>query len=126
MSFQLPHTTIRILLNHFKWDKEKLMERYYDSDQEQLYAEARVVNPYRKSVSLPKKVKTENMQLVMSSEIFFIGSNFDFSFFQSRRSTGTEECEICYMILPSSVSHFYLWKYLTDLPHDSSTFFIHR
>lgn len=54
--FQLPHTTIRILLNHFKWDKEKLMERFYDGDQERLYAEARVVNPYRKPVSVPKKV----------------------------------------------------------------------
>ncbi|XKL68058.1 hypothetical protein PGB90_003549 [Kerria lacca] len=74
---QLPHTTIRILLNHFKWDKEKLMERYYDGDQEQLYTEARVVNPYRKSINAQKK--------------------------QSRRSTGTEECEICYMILPSSM-----------------------
>lgn len=32
------------------------MERFYDGDQEQLYAEARVVNPYRKPVSAPKKV----------------------------------------------------------------------
>ena len=30
---QIPTTTIRILLNHFKWDKEKLMERYYSDDQ---------------------------------------------------------------------------------------------
>ncbi len=26
---QIPATTTRILLNHFKWDKDKLMERYY-------------------------------------------------------------------------------------------------
>jgi hypothetical protein len=26
--FQIPATTTRILLNHFKWDKEKLLERY--------------------------------------------------------------------------------------------------
>lgn len=32
------------------------MERYYDGDQEKLYAEARVVNPYRKSVNVPRKV----------------------------------------------------------------------
>lgn len=45
---QIPATTTRILLNHFKWDKEKLMERFYDGDQEKLFAEARVINPFRK------------------------------------------------------------------------------
>lgn len=48
MSLQIPATTTRILLNHFKWDKEKLMERFYDGDQEKLFAEARVINPFRK------------------------------------------------------------------------------
>merc|ERR1712243_308728 len=32
---QIPPTTVRILLNHFKWDKEKLMERYYGDEQDQ-------------------------------------------------------------------------------------------
>ncbi|XP_014667940.1 PREDICTED: E3 ubiquitin-protein ligase arih1l-like, partial [Priapulus caudatus] len=45
---EIPATTTRILLNHFKWDKEKLMERYYDSDQEAVFAEAHVISPYRK------------------------------------------------------------------------------
>ena len=26
---QIPTTTVRILLNHFKWDKEKFMEKYF-------------------------------------------------------------------------------------------------
>ena len=34
---QIPTTTVRILLNHFKWDKEKLMERYYSDEQEAMY-----------------------------------------------------------------------------------------
>jgi ariadne-1 len=29
------------LLNHFKWDKEKLMERYYSDEQDAMFAEAR-------------------------------------------------------------------------------------
>jgi hypothetical protein len=33
---QIPTTTVRILLNHFKWDKEKLMERYFSDSQEQM------------------------------------------------------------------------------------------
>lgn len=53
---QIPATTTRILLNHFKWDKEKLMERFYDGDQDQLFSEARVINPFRKPavVNRPK------------------------------------------------------------------------
>lgn len=46
--FQIPVTTTRILLNHFRWDKEKLMERYYDGDQEALFKAAHVINPYVK------------------------------------------------------------------------------
>jgi len=55
--FQIPATITRILLNHFKWDKEKLMEKYYDSqDQDQLFSEARVVSPFRK-IGTAKVVK---------------------------------------------------------------------
>jgi len=43
---QIPATTTRILLNHFRWDKEKLMERYYIGDQEKLFDEAHVIPPH--------------------------------------------------------------------------------
>lgn len=51
--FQIPATTTRILLNHFKWDKEKLMERYYDGDQEKFFCDAHVINPFI-SLTMPK------------------------------------------------------------------------
>ena len=44
---QIPTTTVRILLNHFKWDKEKLMERFYSDDQEAMFEEAQVISPYK-------------------------------------------------------------------------------
>ncbi len=44
---ELSSTTARILLHHFKWDKEKLMERFYDSDQETLFKEAHIVSPFK-------------------------------------------------------------------------------
>ncbi|KAF2345172.1 IBR domain, partial [Trinorchestia longiramus] len=44
----IPHTTARLLLNHFRWDKEKLMERFYDSNQEKLFEEAHVAIPCKK------------------------------------------------------------------------------
>ncbi|KRY35967.1 protein ariadne-1 [Trichinella spiralis] len=43
---QLPEVTIRMLLNHFHWDKEKLMERFYDSpDPHKLFEEAGIADP---------------------------------------------------------------------------------
>lgn len=44
---QIPTTTVRILLNHFKWDKEKLMERFYSEDQEAMFLEAQVISPFQ-------------------------------------------------------------------------------
>lgn len=73
---EIPATTTRILLNHFKWDKEKLMERYYDTDQEKLFKDAHVINPFRKPSTINKpKIK----------------------------KSGTEDCEICYSSFPPSM-----------------------
>lgn len=74
---QIPATTTRILLNHFKWDKEKLMEKYYDGDQETFFKEAHVINPFNKPnvITRPKAKKS-----------------------------GTEECEICFSFFPPTVS----------------------
>ena len=63
---------MRILLNHFKWDKEKLMERYYSGDQEALFTEAKVVPPHRKIIHPPTRDS----------------------------KSATCECEICLLTLP--------------------------
>ncbi|KAG9508821.1 E3 ubiquitin-protein ligase ARIH1 [Fragariocoptes setiger] len=42
---QLSPTITRILLNHFKWDRERLYERYYDGNKERLFKEAHIVDP---------------------------------------------------------------------------------
>jgi len=44
---QIPNTTIRILLHHFKWDKVKLMEKFYGEDQEKMFQEAQVISPFK-------------------------------------------------------------------------------
>ncbi|KAG0411094.1 hypothetical protein HPB47_011781 [Ixodes persulcatus] len=77
---EIPPTTTRILLNHFKWDKEKLYERYYDGDQERLFKEAHVVNPYKKPSS--SKAQKKSSRPV---------------------APGMEDCEICLRDLPSSM-----------------------
>lgn len=66
---QIPSTITRILLNHFRWDKEKLMERYYDGDQDSLFSEAHVVSPYRKDASRQAKRNTRGSTASTSSEI---------------------------------------------------------
>lgn len=78
---QIPATTLRILLNHFKWDKEKLMEKYYDGDQEAFFREAHVINPFNKPVAVTRP---------------------------KLKRSGTEECEICFSNFPPSVSILYM------------------
>lgn len=74
---QIPTTTVRILLNHFKWDKEKLMERYYSEEQEAMFTEAKVIPPHRKIVFNPLTARSSK--------------------------NATFECEICYLTLPKAV-----------------------
>lgn len=77
-------TTTRILLNHFRWDKEKLMERYYDGDQEALFKAAHVINPYIKpkresKVRKPSK-DVDDLRTHSRDRIFFSGGKiFTFS-----------------------------------------------
>eukprot|EP00127_Corallochytrium_limacisporum_P005775 Clim_evm154s210 gene=Clim_evmTU154s210 len=50
--FQIPAPTARILLQHFNWDKERLVERYYEGDQEKLFEEAHIVDPNKAGAGL--------------------------------------------------------------------------
>ncbi|CAK8697362.1 E3 ubiquitin-protein ligase arih1-like [Clavelina lepadiformis] len=52
----IPSTTLRILLAHFNWDKELLLEKYYEyeGNQERIFAEAHVISPL-KSKSLARR-----------------------------------------------------------------------
>lgn len=79
----MPSTVIRMLLNHFRWDKEKLMERYYDGDQEKLFSEAHVANPFKLG-ALAKPIKKDSRipnieECEVSSCVISIGQNFNYS-----------------------------------------------
>ena len=76
---QIPLTSVRILLNHFKWDKEKLMERYYSDDQvsgrknislhlkifatvqDQMFKEAQVVSPHASGAPVQPRPSSGNL-----------------------------------------------------------------
>lgn len=52
---QILSTTIRILLNYFNWDKEKLMEKFFDGSQDELFLKGHVNNPFKEvTVVKPK------------------------------------------------------------------------
>ena len=42
---EIQRNKIRILLSHFKWDKERLIERFYTGDKKAMFQEARVIFP---------------------------------------------------------------------------------
>uniref|UniRef100_A0A8C2BVD1 RBR-type E3 ubiquitin transferase n=1 Tax=Cyprinus carpio TaxID=7962 RepID=A0A8C2BVD1_CYPCA len=72
---QNPATITRILLSHFNWDKEKLMERYFDGNLDKLFTECHVINP-------SKNPKTRPMS--------------------TRSSSQDMPCQICYLNFPNS------------------------
>lgn len=65
---ELPSTQTRILLHHFRWDKEKLMERFYDGDQERLFKDAHIVNPFSSSRNENKSKSSKNKNFNASAE----------------------------------------------------------
>ena len=78
---QIPTTTVRILLNHFKWDKEKLYEKYYtESRQEKIFEEAQLLSPF-KVKEIAAKVKSAS----------------------SKSPVAVFDCDICLLSLPKSV-----------------------
>uniref|UniRef100_A0A8C9TTR1 Ariadne homolog, ubiquitin-conjugating enzyme E2 binding protein, 1 like n=1 Tax=Scleropages formosus TaxID=113540 RepID=A0A8C9TTR1_SCLFO len=77
---QNPATITRILLSHFNWDKEKLMERYFDGNLDKLFSECHVINPSKKS-------RTR---------------------LNTRSSAQDMPCQICYLNYPNSVTGSYL------------------
>ena len=58
--FEIPGSTARILLQHLGWDKERLIERYYDGDPAKLYKEARIVDPGKRATA-PKLAPGEEL-----------------------------------------------------------------
>lgn len=70
----LSPTVTRILLIHFKWDKECLLEKYYlcsdDADRDKLFKEARIV--YQSSESKPNKRPARAMESDSSTETCLI------------------------------------------------------
>ena len=43
---QLPLSIIKLLLNHFKWDKQRLLEKFYETDHEEFFRQAKIINPF--------------------------------------------------------------------------------
>ena len=83
----MPATVIRMLLNHFRWDKEKLMERYYDGDQAKLFTEAHVLNPFNKAVVPAKAAKKDSR----------------------RAAPNVEECEVSIFLVHFNVIMANMW-----------------
>ncbi|CAB1322530.1 unnamed protein product, partial [Coregonus sp. 'balchen'] len=80
-----PATITRILLSHFNWDKEKLMERYFDGNVDKLFSECHVINPSKTLTTRPMSTRSSAQDL---------------------------PCQICYLNHPNSVRRIALsgWR----------------
>ncbi|KAI9586105.1 E3 ubiquitin-protein ligase ariadne-1-like [Glossina fuscipes] len=68
---KLSSTITRILLNHFKWDKETLLEKYFDSNMEEFFKRAHVINPFNKKPSNINRQKDSNNHTAEECKICF-------------------------------------------------------
>ena len=57
----LPNNLIRILLNHFNWDKNKLLEQYFDGNKEKLLTDAHIIDPNVVIKSAKKRRKNRDV-----------------------------------------------------------------
>ena len=87
---QIPATTVRVLLNTYKWDREKLMEMYFSDSQEKMFKDAKVTSPFATmTIEAAAEVKVSKAKGPVAG---------------SSKVQPTQECEICYLTLPKSVS----------------------
>ena len=66
-------TTARLLLHSFHWDTVRLTEKWFDSDSEKLFRDAKVVNPRMEQPPVPSPIVRD----------------------------GREECGVCFLGVPS-------------------------
>ena len=55
---QIPSICMRALLTHYNWDKERLLERFYEfeGNQDRIFKDAHIINPFKKP-----KLKVSNL-----------------------------------------------------------------
>lgn len=64
---------MRILLNQFKWDKEKLLEKYFDGNTEEFFKDAHVINPFNKA---PEAIRQKVKDSYLTDDLLLIRNSF--------------------------------------------------
>lgn len=82
---QLNTTITRILLNHFRWDKERLYERLFDGNKEALFREARIVDIHQQQPQANCNSTTSNTIQKFSTQTAQ----------QQQTNPAKESCTIC-------------------------------
>ncbi|XP_074114620.1 E3 ubiquitin-protein ligase ARIH1-like [Cotesia typhae] len=63
---EIPSTTTRILLHHFRWDEEKLLEEYYSKDKAAIFKAAGIVDPNVSKTKKNPRDSTEFCQICLN------------------------------------------------------------
>jgi ariadne-1 len=48
---QLPSSIIKLLLHYFKWNKDRLLETFYEMDHDEFFQQAKIINPFSSNLS---------------------------------------------------------------------------
>jgi ariadne-1 len=63
---QLSSSIIKLLLNHFKWNKQRLLENFYEINHEEYFQQAKIINPFSRKLS--ENQSTTNICLICYSD----------------------------------------------------------
>ncbi|XP_008561029.1 E3 ubiquitin-protein ligase arih1 [Microplitis demolitor] len=66
---EIPSTITRILLNHFNWDEEKLLDKFYTQNRSDLFKEAHIIDPSSSAVSKKNNliIESEDCEICLVS-----------------------------------------------------------
>jgi ariadne-1 len=48
---QLPTSIIKLLLHYYKWNKQRLLEKFYEIDQDEFFHQAKIINPFAQKLA---------------------------------------------------------------------------
>jgi ariadne-1 len=90
--FQIPFYSAKTLLQHFKWEKELLLEKYYDNP-EATFLEAGVVNPFSRNNNIVQDDQSSSSLVEKTTNTFI--TQFE-----------SLECGICFSLVVRKSLYF--------------------
>ncbi|UJR20497.1 hypothetical protein I4U23_023625 [Adineta vaga] len=65
---QLSSSIVKLLLHHFKWNKQRLLEKFYEMDSNEFFQQAKIINPFSQTIVTSEESTAMNICLICCSD----------------------------------------------------------